>query len=350
MDSCSPIRKTFLLCGCILAMVLMCYQQAEAQKKANARRSTHQQAVHRVRKKFDRERYSTVGLSLSTLQYFGDLSPRPNQISTDLISARPGVEVSVGHKYSPYLKVQSRLLMGQITATDSRASDPYRHSRNTSFKNFISEVTIVNIFEQGNHGFFIHRERLNFYGFVGIGIFHHNPKGKVPQEDLQGNPLSDAGRWVALQPLGTEGQYSNLLPSDKNYGVKPYKLFQPCIPFGFGLRQTLNSVLDLSVEMGFRWLFTDYVDDVSGNYVDLGVLDSPLVKAMSYRTNELAGDNAKQVSYTGRDGQLYFVKPGYGSEHADNKRGGSGDNDFFTVFSVRLCYILEESLHKAKAR
>ena len=44
---------------------------------------------------------------------------------------------------------------------------------------------------------------------------------------------------------------------------------------------------DFSVETGFRYLFTDYSDDVSKHYVDLGVFGGMISQAMSYRSNEI---------------------------------------------------------------
>ena len=43
---------------------------------------------------------------------------------------------------------------------------------------------------------------------------------------FNGNPLPNAGEWVNLQDLGTEGQNSTLLDSDVNHGIKSYKKFQ----------------------------------------------------------------------------------------------------------------------------
>ena len=68
---------------------------------------------------------------------------------------------------------------------------------------------------------------------------------------------------------------------------------------GIGARFRINEVLDFSAEIGFRYLFTDYIDDVSGNYVDLGVFNTELAKAMSYRSSEVATPTA---TYVGRDG------------------------------------------------
>jgi hypothetical protein len=119
---------------------------------------------------------------------------------------------------------------------------------------------------------------------------------------------------------------------------------------GLGARIKLTETLDFSIDLGFRYTFTDYLDDVSQNYVDLGVLNSPLAKAMSYRTGELNLDASSEHTYVGRDGVSYTVENGYGSEHPDNKRGGKNDNDIYMVASLRLTYILGATFHRAKFR
>ncbi|MFM8744887.1 MAG: hypothetical protein ACKODM_16365, partial [Cytophagales bacterium] len=101
--------------------------------------------------------------------------------------------------------------------------------------------------------------------------------------------------------------------------------------------------------------FTDYLDDVSGNYVDLSKIRSEsndptmnkLAQAMSYRTNELLGSPASDV---GVGYSNFRAWPGYGAEFPTNLRGNKRNNDIFMVTSVRLTYILGATLHKAKFR
>ena len=115
-----------------------------------------------------------------------------------------------------------------------------------------------------------------------------------------------------------------------------------------GARFKVNEILDFSVEWGFRYLFTDYIDDVSKNYVDLGVFGgNELAKAMSYRSNEILTPN---YTYVGRDGQQYNVVSGYGSEHPDNLRGSKNDKDIFMVTTLKVTYILGKSMNRAKFR
>jgi hypothetical protein len=167
-------------------------------------------------------------------------------------------------------------------------------------------------------------------------------------------PLPEGGEWVKLQKLGTEGQRADLRETDANFGAKPYKLIQIAIPFGAGVRFRLNQVVDFSVELGFRYLFTDYIDDVSKNYVDLGVFgDNELAKAMSYRGNELteyAGLLKAEPSSVEGHNRTYMLLPGYGKEKQENVRGNRSDKDTYMVTTFKLTYIFGKTFHRAKFR
>ena len=108
--------------------------------------------------------------------------------------------------------------------------------------------------------------------------------------------------------------------------------------------------MDLWADIGFRYTFTDYLDDVSQNYVDLGVFGNDrLAKAMSYRTNEL-GAPLNANTYLARDtGKPIPCKAGYGSEFPDNL-GKQIGRDIYMVTSIRLSIILRATFHKAKFR
>ena len=164
---------------------------------------------------------------------------------------------------------------------------------------------------------------------------------------------------MALQPLGTEGQNAALLDTDANFGAEPYSLLQLAIPFGLGVRFGIGEALDFSFDISARYLFTDYLDDVSTNYVDLGVLDGSLAKAMSDRSREPTAAMSGQArdvstwstnSYVGRDGVTYTVINGFGSEHPSNVRGGSKANDIYFMTCLRITYILGADFRRAKFR
>ena len=103
------------------------------------------------------------------------------------------------------------------------------------------------------------RVNLTPYFLVGIAGFHHNPQAQVPSEyvlpaNTAPTAFPNAGEWVDLQPLGTEGQNSELLSTDANFGIKPYSLWQISIPIGIGARYRLADALDISFDISMRWL------------------------------------------------------------------------------------------------
>lgn len=302
--------------------------------------------------------YSMLGLSVSALNYYGDLSPKKGKFSTDISFTRPAIGLTFAHRFGPRYVLTGTFMYGTLKGSDSKSADEgdkenafFRSQRNLSFRNRIEELSVVasiDLFE--NQATYISRVAWTPYIYAGISVFHHNPQAQVPDTDLNGNPLPNAGEWVDLQPLGTEGQYATLEDTDVNSGIKPYKRIQPAIPMGIGARFRLNEVLDISVEMGFRYLFTDYIDDVSQNYVDLGVFgDDELARAMSYRSNE-AVDPSLLKPQVARNGATYNLLDGYGQESRDNNRGSKDDKDIFMVTTVRVTYILGKTFHRAKFR
>lgn len=322
-------------------------------KKNNKRISSY-----RGRKSwFGKEKvYSMLGFSVNALNYYGDLSPRPGRFSTDISFTRPAVGLVFSHRFGPRYAITGSFMYGTLKGGDAQSADQgdldngiYRYQRNLSFRNRIKELSVVaslDLFE--NSATYISRAKWTPYVFLGVSALLHNPQALAPAQDLNGNPLPEAGQWVDLQPLGTEGQKAGLLNTDANHGINTYKKLQLAIPMGLGARFRLNEVLDFSFEIGFRYLFTDYIDDVSRNYVDLGVFqNNELAKALSYRSSEIA---VPTQSYVGRDGQTYDVVAGYGSEHPDNIRGSKNDRDIFMVTTFKLTYILGKSFHKAKFR
>lgn len=352
--------RTFLLFG-FLSLIALPDNLAWGQlnRKVIKRNNKKISTYRGPRSAFGKEkRYKTMGLSINAINYYGDIAPRPQRISTDISFTRPGVGLSLTNRFGPRYTLKAEFLYGTLRGDDAKSADQndltngvYRYARNLSFRNRIKELSVVAIFDLfENQSTYISRVSWTPYAFSGLTLFHHNPQAMVPATDLNGNPLPNAGQWVALRPLGTEGQYSHLLESDKNYGIKPYSLIQISIPFGMGARIRINEVTDLWMELAFRYTFTDYLDDVSQNYIDLGVLgDNELAKTMSYRTNELEfPDNS--YAYIGRDGNTYQVRPGYGSEHPANRRGSKEERDIYMVTTIRLTYIIGATLHRAKFR
>ena len=175
-------------------------------------------------------------------------------------------------------------------------------------------------------------------------MLHHNPQGKVNE----GSSLPEAGEWVNLKPLGTEGQMSD------KYDFDTYNNFQIAIPFGIGVNYRMGGNIDLSFQVGLRYLFFDYIDDISGDYVDLGALESDLAREMSDRSQELTSASTNEQrnmgritqvtsnqSYVGADGRTYDVFDGFGSDVVTyNVRGKSDNNDMVVYTQLRIAFIM----------
>ena len=304
------------------------------------------------------KRYLSAGFTLSALNYYGDLAPNAARLSTDISFTRPALGITVSQRLGPRYSITGGFMYGTLRGSDFSSADEndatsgkYRFYRNLSFRNRIKELSVVASFDLfENQATYLSRPDWTPFAFAGLAVFHHNPQAIAPAVGLNGQPLTEAGNWVNLHDLGTEGQYADLLPTDANYGIKPYKLIQFSIPIGIGVRFKVHDVVDVSAELGFRYLFTDYIDDVSKNYVDLGVLDSDLAKALSYRSNELTRPDIARQPMVARDGMTYDLINGYGYEYPTNMRGKESNKDIFMVTTFRVSYIVGKTMHKAKFR
>ena len=310
------------------------------------------------------QRYHSVGVNLNALNYFGDIAPLARAASTDISFTRPGFGVTHTYRLNQMTNVRSSFNWGRVRGDDFEAADPTvieslpRYTRNLSFRNDIKEFSIIvemDIFP--NAGGAGSRLPLAPYLFAGGAIFHHNPKGLVPLIGNNGNPLPEAGSWVALRDLGTEGQQSD------QYDNSPYALIQYAIPFGVGSRFRLPGPFDAAFEIGYRLLFFDHLDDLSGRYVDPGAFGTnELARTMADRALEEVSSSGQprqldliRESYGGFgtrvseiDGQPYRLLPGWGYD--GDVRGNPDNNDQYIVTQIRLMYVIGKVRRDAKFR
>jgi len=316
---------------------------------------------------FKTKRYNYLAISINSMNYFGDLAPAANATSTDIAFTRPGFTLIWSYRLGPRFTVRTGFTWGTLKGDDFKSADPsdtdarFRYVRNLHFRNRIKELAVTAMFDLlENNATYLSRVQWTPYAFIGASVFHHNPQTQVPEADVHnGNaPFANAGEWIDLQPLGTEGQNSD------KYNIDPYSNIQIAIPFGIGVRYKLNSAYDLSFEIGIRYLFFDYIDDVSGLYPDLGTFTNPVARALSDRSQEVnaieSGDArdftvinsiTSPQTYIGADGNSYTVFNGFGSDvNPNNIRGNADDNDIFVVISIKLGFIVEGQFRRAKFR
>ena len=181
---------------------------------------------------------------------------------------------SIGARYdlTEHISARSYLSLSSLEGDDKKGTASMQ-LRNLNFKTSLFD------FEVGaQYNFFSLNDRWwTPYAFVGLGLFHFNPY----TTDANGNK-------IFLQPLSTEGE--GVVP-----GVKEYKRTQFSIPFGFGADYLLNEDMKVGLEFGYRKIFTDHLDDASGNYVD----ESTLLAARGQTAVDLAwrGDEINRAPY-----------------------------------------------------
>ena len=241
-----------------------------------------------------------LGIFGGLANYNGDLTDRYYPAKT----TNGSIGVTLNYELSDRVMLRGGYTYAVVGGADRFSRNPEAVARNLAFETSIHEFSLVGEF----YIFNIYNTRFSPYLFGGVAAYHFNPYA-----------YDTSLNRVYLKPLSTEGQG---LPgySDK----KPYNLTQIAIPFGGGVKFAVNDNLRVGVEFGFRKLFTDYLDDVSGTYADpadLLAARGQLAVDMSYRGDELPNGN-----------QNYPAK-GYG-------RGGPEFNDFYYFTGIHLTYRL----------
>lgn len=186
-----------------------------------------------------------VGVFLGGSYYIGDLN------AVHFRATQPAGGIFYRFNYNYRIAFRGGFNYGSVQADDSQTDNPDQLERNLNFK-----TSVMELYTQAEFNFWEYKigdSKFIFspYIFAGVAVFHFKPQGHL------GN------QWVDLQELSTEGQKTPLNPSQK-----PYKLYQPSFPFGLGFKLSLSKLIGLGFEWGPRKTFTDYIDDVSGKYVD----------------------------------------------------------------------------------
>ena len=198
---------------------------------------------------YERNEY---GVMAGASQYFGELNPGYSFKTTT-----PAFGGFFRYYFNPYVSMRMGLSFTQLSFKDSYSDKAVQKVRNLSFSNNIVEAMVLGEFNfvyfmTGTQG-----RRFTPYMVLGIGAVYSNPY--VKQD----------GQKVFLQPLGTEGQ--NLA----DFKDRKYNKVNVVAPFGVGVKTWLAPGVNLGVELVHRFAFTDYLDDVSKNYVGINRLTGP---------------------------------------------------------------------------
>lgn len=236
--------------------------------------------------------------------YYGDLQEHASLINpkTSLWEINGGLTYDISEKFLMRLDLAYLELQG--ADKNSTRSDLVR--RNLSFRSTVYELSLAGQYDFLSIKNFKHQ--LTPYLFAGAGFIHFNPW-----------TIDRTGEKVYLHDLHTEGLGLASFPNKKQYS-----LWQPTITLGGGIKFAITQTLSIHAEFWWRYIFTDYLDDVGGKYPDPIVLlnDKGLV------------DPAKTIGLTWRRDEL-DPNDRYQSFHQNVPRGGSL-NDIYHSVNVSL--------------
>lgn len=278
------------------------------------------------------EKYWTLGVQVNAANYFGDLNKLESYTATRIDYTRPSFGIQATKKLSTRWQLRGSLsyirLRGDsyTNKTPNSINELARYGKNLHFRNSLYELGLTAMYEfKQSKGRFYRRQYFTPYVFGGIALFYHNPRAKTPL-DYNG-PGAGAGEWVALRPLSTEGQG---LPG---YGKK-YGLFQPAIPIGAGVKFRINDRLDLGFEVGMRILFTDYIDDVGGEYPNMFDLRDNLGEnaELAIRMSDRSLEERAAVSENQRD--IDKVIAAIGGSRTNTGHGSLNDENNYQTLIV----------------
>ncbi|MFN3404218.1 MAG: DUF6089 family protein [Cytophagaceae bacterium] len=265
-------------------------------------------------------RYNAITASVKGSYSYAD-------IDGHIRTVRPGFSLGYSTRINPRLSFGIDLMWVRLLGDDHISSDMRRevntYLRNLHYRNDIKELSVFfqyDLFPSNDH--YRKRPIYNFFGYLGVGVFHHNPRAK-----------NHEGKWVDLRPLKTE---------NKNYSP-----IQISVPLGFGIRYKLTLNMDLELDISYRITSTDYLDDVSGKYVHPDDLPSEESEIMSNRSASLTS------SYQGEDRDYEYItyflgqkvttdgSYSYVESHAPGTRRGTRQGpDSYILLSFKVCYIL----------
>lgn len=237
----------------------------------------------------------------------------------------PGVSFRLGVNYGKLYATDAWNEEKALKAETIQDDSYQRYLRNLDIKtniwegNFIVELSPFRLSNWEFGG--MTKARFQPYVLLGVSGFYFNPRGTY--KDLTNGREKE----VDLQPLRTEGQG---FTAPGYTFPETYSNFSYAALGGIGFKVDIGKGLALGLEYQLRYTFTDYLDDVSGRYVDPLLIDIAYVNQL--QKTELVhhmADRSKEII------------PGY--EHQGGAyRGNPDNNDMFSSVSIMFFWKINK--------
>ncbi len=188
-----------------------------------------------------------LGGWIGTSYYFGDLN-------TNLKITKPGLALGLQARrnFNTRISVRTSLSYGSVGGDDANSRNNFERNRNLSFRTNIVDLSNViefNFFKY-EHGHPTFNKTPYFFG--GFNVFYFNPTAELN------------GVKYNLRDFGTEGQQTG----------NEYGSFNAGIVLGGGVKFDINRTVSVNIDISTRFLFTDYLDDVSTVFPDKVLLEA----------------------------------------------------------------------------
>jgi hypothetical protein len=229
------------------------------------------------------QRYNMeVGFRVGMANYVGDIGGKEKAAQPWLLDLKwQKTRVSLGaffrHRIHPQVAYNLGLTYVRIEGDDKLSTNPGRVGRNLNFSNNLFNIHgriewFPNFLRKADCGFNTqYRTAFETYLFAGVEAIIHSPKTELN------------GTNYTLRNYQTEGvKYSPVA-----FGI----------PMGLGFQFVFARKHRLGLEIQWSWTATDYLDDISGNYV---AHTDPTAAALANRRPEL-GETAgvpHEANYT----------------------------------------------------
>ncbi len=216
-----------------------------------------------------------LGIIGGVTYYIGDLNP-----SLPFRMSKPAFGILYRQNFNSRISLRAQCIRGTVAGSD--AVSKANPERNLNFESVITEGGLqleINFFE-----YYIGSRMhcITPYLFGGVSVFFFDPYGNVKGTNLQ------------LQPMTTEGQGT------------PYKLYAFSMPFGLGVKYSVNKFVGVGAEWGMRKTTTDYLDDVSKTYyMDLAATNPANATLKELASDPLLSHNAGMQRGNSRDTDWY---------------------------------------------
>lgn len=247
------------------------------------------------------DRYYSAQAGFGFASYRGELKHN-GSIQNEISNLNLALEA----RLLPKISARVEFARYNIRGHDKHAADSsFARQRNLSFESTNYELTIQGVFFLKKYsGDYYKRRKVDPYLLAGIGTTFISPKAEL------------YGQTYNLYDIKTEDT--------------DYSRFTLIIPVGAGLKWRLTPFLNFITEIDYRFTFSDYLDDVSGNYPS------------SYPdlTTELLSNRKDEVGIINEDA--------YEALTAGNPRGDSSDKDAYLFLNLKIEYFLPPSLFRKK--